>query len=182
MPTTENYFTYGTTSNDGTIAAETASNAKTLPDSGWNWAVKKGTTTDEDGVTYNYTLTLKNFNISNTTTNDGLMFKTHLNLVLDGTNVINTHSAGSALSGDNGCNLRISGDGSLTARGSFVGICCQQKLTIAGGTIGAYSTADGGAGIAGRGLYISTAPSPLPAAQGCIVFCGQYPSPRRGHR
>ena len=148
MPTEDNYYTYGTAS-DGT-AAEIASNAKTLPTSGWNWAVKKETTT-VDGVTYDYTLTLKNFEInSTTTTKDGLMFKTSLKLVLIGTNVINTPNGGSALSGNNtGCNLHISGDGSLTATGEKIGINGSGTFTISGGTIEASSTYAYGAGIVG---------------------------------
>lgn len=140
MPTTDNYYTYGTAASNGT-AAEIASNAKTLPASGWNWAVQKETTTVYSDI-YDYTLTLNNFNISSTTTeNDGLMFKKSLNLVLNGTNVINTPNGGSALSGNNTeCNLHISGTGSLTVAGKDFGINGAGTLAISGGTINASST------------------------------------------
>lgn len=142
MPTTDNYYTYGTAT--GGTATETESDVADLPDSGWNWAVQYHTTAVNGAY---YTLTLNDFSISSEScTYDGLMFKTHLNLVLNGTNIISFPSGGSALSGYSDdiytdCDLHISGAGNLTASASSTGINCNDgALTITGGTINASGT------------------------------------------
>ncbi len=143
LPTTANYYTYGTSGTDGKSATQTASNAETLPDSNWNWAVQK-VDTIFDGSTYNYTMTLNNFN-SNTTgwsgggknVGDCIRFSNlNLRIFLKGESTLVAPSARGTgiISETNDSKLLISGDGILNSSGNL-GISAFDVVTISSGTI-----------------------------------------------
>lgn len=147
LPTTDNYYTYGTTNADGTLASQTAANASALPDSGWTWAVQK-VDTSVDGTTYGYTMTLNGFN-SNTSTWTGdnhegncIRFSNlDLRVVAKGTNTLVTRATnGTAIITETSANkLLISGNGVLNATGN-IGLHAKGGLTVNSGTINAAGT------------------------------------------
>ena len=121
MPTTEDYYTYGTASYWG--SEELAVNVSTLPDSGWDWAVQKETT--------GYRLILNDLWLSYSGTSDWLMFKCPLTLELRGTNQLTANNAESVLSGNN---ITILGDGELILTGGKYGMNVS-SATITTGTV-----------------------------------------------
>lgn len=144
LPATDGSYTYGTANGTGTSVAQTAADAATLPDTGWNWAVQKAATT-VDGTTYDYILTLNDFNADTTGwTSTGISgnciesFFMNLYIVLHGTNTLATpDSRGTAIiSETSGNKFLISGKGTLNASGCL-GIAANGGLTISGGTINA---------------------------------------------
>ncbi len=117
-------YTYGTTSSDGTVVAQTASSAAALPTAGWNWAVHNNA-----GA---FTLTLNNATIAGTGDYETLITKgvkggaTHtLTIKLVGNNTL-TSTQDDAMYG--GCctviieNGDAVGTGTLTAKGTEIGI------------------------------------------------------------
>ncbi len=142
MPTTDGFYTYGTCT--GGTASETAANRNTLPASGWNWAVQKHAA-DANGVMY--TMTLNDFKLNYTGTQDGFMFMFHLNLLLKGDNEIialgpnatfDSDFSGTnntALSGYWDCDLYISGDGKLTVKSDNRSIGVMSSTFISSGTV-----------------------------------------------
>ena len=103
-PTAAGKYTYGTAA--GETAAQTAADASTLPDSGWQWAVTK----EGDG----FRMILNDFNITYSSDTDGLMFYCDLTLELRGSNSITstTSKEQSVISGNKAA-LKIMGSGSL---------------------------------------------------------------------
>lgn len=144
LPTTAGSYTYGTTNGAGTSVAQTAADAATLPDTGWNWAVQKAATT-VGGTTYDYILTLNDFHADTTSwTSTGIggncieSFYMNLYIVLRGTNTLATpDSRGtSIISETSGNKFLIAGNGTLNASGCL-GIAASGGLTISGGTVNA---------------------------------------------
>ena len=147
MPTTtSSCYTFGTTSSDGLTITETAANTDTLPNSGWNWAVKKDS--DQGGFP-TYTLILSGANITSksgdavmigkSSGNDKVM---NLNLVIKGNNEVTAPTTAIAIY--NNKRVTVSGNGSLTVNGGSFGLFAdltdaleigdQVKLNATGGT------------------------------------------------
>ena len=147
MPTTtSSCYTFGTTSSDGLTITETAANTDTLPNSGWNWVVKKDA--DQGGLP-TYTLILSGANITSksgdavmigkSSGNDKVM---NLNLVIKGNNEVTAPTTAIAIY--NNKRVTVSGNGSLTVNGGSFGFFAdltdaleigdQVKLNATGGT------------------------------------------------
>ena len=143
LPSTDNYYTYGTTGADGKSATQTASNVDALPASNWNWAVQK-IDTAFNGETYNYTITLNNFNSDTTSwikdeAGDCVRFSMlNLRVVLKGESTLQTPDdrGTGIISETKSDKLLISGDGILNSTGN-VGVSAYADVTINSGTINA---------------------------------------------
>lgn len=147
MPTTtSSCYTFGTTSSDGLTITETAANTDTLPNSGWNWAVKKDA--DQGGLP-TYTLILSGANITSKSGDAVMIGKSsgntkvmNLNLVIKGNNEVTAPTTAIAIY--NNKRVTVSGNGSLTVNGGSLGFFAdltdaleigdQVKLNATGGT------------------------------------------------
>ena len=165
LPTTDGCYTYGTVVDAGIPTNTLATNASSLPDTGWTWAVKKETSstsfTGNDGNTYNYTydykLILNNMNWNyGAAYGWGALYIPHGNVAIElrGDNSIKTTATKMpALAiGDRSnaagveAHVMITGDGSLSLDSSnsdcvqifgssATGISPTTNLVIGGGTL-----------------------------------------------
>lgn len=154
LPTTQGYYTYGTTSADGRTMAQTASNVASVPENAnWQWKVQKIDAV-VDGTTYSYTMTMKDYKADTTLWLQSSAYYSNciefsymnLRIMLEGASVIKApkesdgvHKNGTAILVEESLSnkLLIDGSGSLTVSG-HVGIFGVGDLTIAGGTIDAF--------------------------------------------
>ena len=138
-PSTVGNYTYGTANGD--TAAETAVNQSVLPESGWQWALKRESSN-------RYRLILNDFNITYSGNDDIMMSNTDLIIELRGSNSLvktSSSASGSGIASNMGCTLSITGEGSLNVAGCSYAIYTHlgSTLTIESGnvTLGAsYST------------------------------------------
>ena len=138
-PSTVGNYTYGTANGD--TAAETAVNQSVLPESGWQWALKRESSN-------RYRLILNDFNITYSGNDDIMMSDTDLIIELRGSNSLvktSSSASGSGIASNMGCTLSITGEGSLNVAGCSYAIYTHlgSTLTIESGnvTLGAsYST------------------------------------------
>ena len=147
MPTEAGKYTYGTAA--GETAAQTAADVSALPESGWQWAVKK----EESGTR----MILNDFNLSFDGQTNGLMLNCDATLELRGTNrIVPTASSTKALIHTNDHDLTITGTGSLEAcmtDANGIGLDLDYGyLTVLGGTI----TFAGGSAMDTRGITRGT--------------------------
>ena len=138
-PSTVGNYTYGTANGD--TAAETAVNQSVLPESGWQWALKRESSN-------RYRLILNDFNITYSGNDDIMMSNTDLIIELRGSNSLvktSSSASGSGIASDMRGTLSITGEGSLNVAGCSYAIYTHlgSTLTIESGnvTLGAsYST------------------------------------------
>ncbi len=138
-PSTAGNYTYGTANGD--TAAETAVNQSVLPESGWQWALKRESSN-------HYRLILNDFNITYSGNDDIMMSNTDLIIELRGSNSLvktSSSASGSGIASNMGCTLSITGEGSLNVAGCSYAIYMHlgYTLTIESGNLNlgaSYST------------------------------------------
>ena len=138
-PSTVGNYTYGTANGD--TAAETAVNQSVLPESGWQWALKRESSN-------RYRLILNDFNITYSGNDDIMMSNTDLIIELRGSNSLvktSSSASGSGIASNMGCTLSITGEGSLNVAGCSYAIYMHigYTLTIESGNVNlgaSYST------------------------------------------
>ena len=138
-PSTVGNYTYGTANGD--TAAETAVNQSVLPESGWQWALKRESSN-------RYCLILNDFNITYSGNDDIMMSNTDLIIELRGSNSLvktSSSASGSGIASNSGCTLSITGEGSLNVAGCSYAIYMHigYTLTIESGNVNlgaSYST------------------------------------------
>ena len=138
-PSTVGNYTYGTANGD--TAAETAVNQSVLPESGWQWALKRESSN-------RYRLILNDFNITYSGNDDIMMSNTDLIIELRGSNSLvktSSSASGSGIASNSGCTLSITGEGSLNVAGCSYAIYMHigYTLTIESGNVNlgaSYST------------------------------------------
>ena len=138
-PSTVGNYTYGTANGD--TAAETAVNQSVLPESGWQWALKRESSN-------RYRLILNDFNITYSGNDDIMMSNKDLIIELRGSNSLvktSSSASGSGIASNSGCTLSITGEGSLNVAGCSYAIYMHigYTLTIESGNVNlgaSYST------------------------------------------
>lgn len=138
-PSTVGNYTYGTANGD--TAAETAVNQSVLPESGWQWALKRESSN-------RYRLILNDFNITYSGNDDIMMSNTDLIIELRGSNSLvktSSSASGSGIASNSSCTLSITGEGSLNVAGCSYAIYVHlgYTLTIESGNVNlgaSYST------------------------------------------
>ena len=148
LPEKSGYYTYGTSSDDGTVIAVTEENVSTLPKTGWNWAVWQCNYSGSRGIydTYTgngYVLQLWDFHLMNNGSGAAIESQETLYIDLLGDNEVTaTAEDSAAVLVSNSKLLRISsiadntyrtddivGIGTLKVQGGAYGVQVEHNIT-----------------------------------------------------